>query len=131
MGRFGGAKRVTVWKCTTCHELYDVRDGGRVRAVRCCNDAIHEAEQKAREKRARAAVTKIKRPSVVFERNSMRTLAVATARCPVKTCSYTTRVRVRVADSWSGGLTKVEAAKRAAPLAAAGIGRHLRSYRHR
>lgn len=131
MGRFGGAKRVTVWMCTTCRELFDRRDGGRTEAVRCCNDAIREAEQKAREKRARAAVAKIAKPVVVFERNSMRTCAVAKARCPVKTCSYTTRVRVRVADSWNGGLTKVEAAKRAAPLAAAGIGRHLRSYRHR
>jgi hypothetical protein len=121
-----------VWECSTCHELFAKRDGGRREAVRCCNDAIHEAEQKAREKRARAAVAKVAKPTVAFERNALRrTYAVATARCPISGCNYSSRIRVAVADSWNGGLTKVEAAKRAAPLALARIGIHVRSYRHR
>lgn len=132
MGRFGGAKLVRVWKCTTCHEFFDRNDGGRAEAVRCCNDAIREAEAKAREKRANAAVAKIAKPVVSFERSAMRgTRAIATARCPMKDCNYSATVRVRVADSWNGGLTKAEAAMRARPLAAAGVGKHLRSYRHR
>lgn len=132
MGRFGGARLVRVWECSTCHELFARRDGGKREAVRCCNDAIHKAEAEARERRARASVAKIAKPTVRFERNALRrTSAVATARCPVKGCNYSSNVRIRVADSWNGGLTKAEAAKRAGPLAAAGVGRHLRSYRHR
>lgn len=126
MGARGGAIRVRAWKCPTCRELFEQSDGGREAAVRCCNEKMAEAEQKREEARARRAFAGVRKPRAHFERDSFRTIAVATAKCPK--CPASRTVRVRVGDrGWRGTLTKEDAAKKAAALAVAGIGKHLRS----
>lgn len=132
MGAKGGAVLVRVWRCSTCRRYYDRSDGGREEAVRCCNEAAHEAEAKRDEARARRIFAEVRKPRARFERDELRrTFAIATAHCPMLRCYTSRTVRVAVGDRWNGKLSKKDAAKKAAALAVAGIGKHLRSrYSH-
>jgi ssDNA-binding Zn-finger/Zn-ribbon topoisomerase 1 len=126
MGAKGGVIRVRVWKCPTCGGLFEQRDGGRKTAVRCCNEAMAKAEAKRDEARTRRSLSEVLKPTARFERDNMRrTSAVATAKCPK--CSEVRTVRVPLEGFYGGKRTKKDAAKKAAALAVAGIGKHLRS----
>lgn len=126
MGAKGGVIRVRAWKCPSCGTLFDQRDGGRKAAVRCCNEAMAEAEQKRDEAKARRIFSEVRKPTARFERDSLRrTNAVATAKCPK--CSEARTVRVSLEGFYGGKRTKEDAAKKAVALAVAGIGKHLRS----
>lgn len=126
MGARGGVLQVRAWKCPTCRNLFEQSEGGRGAAVRCCNEKMIEAEAKRDELKAKRSFAKVRKPTARFERDSLRrTIAVATARCPL--CRDSRTVRVPLEGFYGGKRTKKDAAKKAVALAVAGIGKHLRS----
>lgn len=124
MGARGGVVRVTAFKCGTCGELFERRDGGRKAAVECCNEEIAAAERKAREKVAALAFAKVPTPRVEITRRLHSEYATATVKC--SRCYYSATVKVEVRSTWNGNLSRSDASKKASALAKAQIGRHLK-----
>lgn len=126
MGARGGAVRVTAFRCGTCSELFERRDGGRKAAVECCNEKVAAAEEAARAKVTARALSKVPTPTAKIIRRLRTEYAVATTKCPRSGCFHSAKVKVEVRSTWNGNLSRADALKKASALAKAQIGRHLR-----
>lgn len=127
MGAKGGYKRVIRYECTTCgSDRYTKKQD----AVECCDDAIYAKEQAVKAAALKRSMRKVQTPKVRFVRERGDLKAVASGRCPVRTCEYGKyEVSVPLQNFYrTRKLTKEQAKSKAAGLVRAQIARHLKSW---
>jgi len=133
MGARGGAIQVRAWKCPSCEELFQKSGGGRKAAVRCCNDAMAEAERKQEAASAARAFAKVPSPRVTIKRESWapsyssrrehHSYAVAKVKCPRCRTDRDISVQIEITPSRK----RLKAVQMARTLCRARIARHLHS----
>lgn len=123
MGMHGGARRVTVWRCTSCQRLYDRSDGGRKSAVECCNEMVEEADRQRKKKICDRWAKKV----TVAVLGGRGVENVARAQCP--RCSRYATIKIGQRD-WYGQKkrTRDQTHKMARALALAQMKRHIQSH---
>lgn len=127
MGARGGYSRVVRFQCTTCgHDRMTVAS-----AIRCCNAEMRDQEEKQAKTLVKRMMGKATKPRISFKKEFGThgdREAVATAKCPYKTCDHICQVVVRIGKRYYGpNLSKDEAVKKAVALAKAQLSKHIKN----